>query len=100
LPDVITQSYDKTANLFALYERLEQSVDGSDPAVYEAVNDLRIAVSKELAARQLSQELSITLNSAMPMLALTHYLGAAETVLRALNTIEDSFVLKGAVRYV
>ena len=51
LPEVTTQSYDKTANLFALYERLEQSVDGSEPAVYEAVNDLRIAVSKELASR-------------------------------------------------
>ena len=100
LPDITTQSYDKTANLFALYERLEQSVDGSEPAVYEAVNDLRIAVSKELASRQLSQELSISLNGAMPMLALAHYLGAGETVLRALNSIEDSFVLEGTVRYV
>ena len=100
LPDITTQSYDKTANLFALYERLEQSVNGSDPAVYEAVNDLRIAVSKELASRQLSQELSISLNGAMPMLALAHYLGAEESVLRALNSIEDSFVLEGTVRYV
>lgn len=100
LPDITTQSYDKTANLFALYERLEQSVDGSEPAVYEGVNDLRIAVSKELASRQLSQELSISLNGAMPMLALAHYLGAEESVLRALNSIEDSFVLEGTVRYV
>lgn len=100
LPEVTTQSYDKTANLFALYGRLEQSVDGSDPAVYEAVNDLRIAVSKDLASRQLSQELSISLNGTMPMLALAHYLGAEEAVLRALNGIEDSFVLEGTVRYV
>ena len=100
LPEVTGQSYDKTANFFMLYERLEKSVDVSEPAVYEAVNDLRIAVSKELAARQLSQELSISLNSAMPMLALAQYLGATESVLRALNIIEDSFVLKGAVRYV
>ena len=100
LPDVTVQSYDKTANLFALYERLEQSVDGSDPAVYEAVNDLRIAVSKELASRQLSQELSISLNGTMPILALAHYFGAEESVLRALNIIEDSFVLEGTVRYV
>ena len=100
LPDVTAQSYDKTANLFALYERLEGSVDLSEPAVYEAINDLRIAVSKDLAARQLSQELSIALNGTMPMLALAHYLGAEESVLRALNTIEDSFAIEGTVRYV
>ena len=100
LPDVTAQSYDKTANLFALYERLEGSVDLSEPAVYEAINDLRIAVSKDLAARQLSQELSIALNGTMPMLALAHYLGAEESVLRALNIIEDSFAIEGTVRYV
>lgn len=100
LTELPSQSYNRTANLFALYERLERSLDLNDPIVYEAVNDLRTAVSKELASRQLSQELSITLHSGMPILALAQYLGAEESVLRALNIIEDSFIVKGGVRYV
>ena len=36
----------------------------------------------------------------MPLLALAQYLGAEERILRALNIIEDSFVIQGAIRYV
>ena len=100
LPKVQAQSYDKTANLFALYDRLERSVDLEDTEVYGAVMELRRALSKELAAKELSAELSITLNAGMPLLTLAHYLGAEETVLRHLNFIEDSFAIEGALHYV
>ena len=100
LPTVPAQSYNKTANLFALYDRLERSVDLEDTDVYGAVTELRRALSKELAAKELSAELSITLNAGMPLLTLAHYLGAEETVLRHLNFIEDSFAVKGEIRYV
>ena len=100
LPEMPTQSYNRTANLFALYDRLEKSIDLNDPAVYGAVQELRQALSQELAAKQLVQELSITLGRGMPLLALAQYLGAEERTLRALNIIEDSFVIQGAIRYV
>lgn len=100
LPTVPAQSYNKTANLFALYDRLERSVDLEDTDVYGAVTELRRALSKELAAKELSAELSITLNAGMPLLTLAHYLGAEEAVLRHLNFIEDSFAVKGEIRYV
>ena len=100
LPGMPAQSYNRTANLFALYDRLEKSIDLNDPAVYSAVQELRQALSQELAAKQLAQELSITLGRGMPLLALAQYLGAEERILRALNVIEDSFVIQGAIRYV
>ena len=95
-----SQSYDKTANLFALYDRLERSVDLEDTEVYGAVMELRRALSKELASKDLSAELSITLNAGMPLLTLARYLGADESVLRKLNFIEDSFAIEGDLRYV
>ena len=49
---------------------------------------------------QSATELSITLNAGMPLLTLAHYLGAEEAVLRHLNFIEDSFAVKGEIRYV
>ena len=100
LPKVQAQSYDRTANLFALYDRLERSVDLEDTEVYGAVMELRRALSKELAAKELSAELSITLNAGMPLLTLARYLGADESVLRKLNFIEDSFAIEGALHYV
>ena len=93
-------SYNRTASLFALYDRLEKSIDLNDPAVYSAVQELRQALSQELAAKQLAQELSITLGRGMPLLTLAQYLGTEERILRALNIIEDSFVIQGAIRYV
>ena len=62
--------------------------------------ELRRALSKELAAKELSAELSITLNAGLPVLALAQYLGTEETVLRKLNFIADSFVAEGALHYV
>ena len=100
LPTVPAQSYNKTANLFALYDRLERSVDLEDTEIYGAVTELRRALSKELAAKELSAELSITLNAGMPLLTLARYLGADESVLRKLNFIEDSFAIEGALHYV
>ncbi len=100
LPELETQTYQSMTNHLALYTRLEQSLDLNDPSVYEAVNDLRMAVSRTLAAKKLSSELSINLPKGMPLLALAHYLGTEDHVLRSLNKIEDSFLIKGDIIYV
>ena len=59
------QSYNRTANLFALYERLERSIELEDTAVFQAVMELRQALSKELTGKDLSMELSTTLNAGL-----------------------------------
>lgn len=100
LPEMPVQSYNRTANLFALYDRLEKAVDVNEPELYFAVSELRSALARTLAAKQLSEELSIQLNASMPLLALAHYLGSREAVLRNLNRIEDSFVVNMETHYV
>ncbi|MEL3907907.1 MAG: DNA circularization N-terminal domain-containing protein [Treponemataceae bacterium] len=100
LPKIENQTYEKTNKLFDLYTRLEKSIDLNNPTLYFAVNELRSAVSKSLAEKNLNQEFSINLNSAMPILALAKYLGCEENVIRELNRIEDSFVVQDEVRYV
>ena len=100
IPGLDGLTYSQAQNLFALYDRLEKSIDLNAPELYTAVNELRSAVAKELAAKQLSQELVINLHSAMPILAIAKYLGTEVSVLRQINRIEDSFVVLGTVRYV
>lgn len=100
LPQLQNITYQEMKNLFSLYNKLEKSLDLNDPSVYEAVNNLRMATAQAVAEKQLSQELSIKLDLGMPILALAHYLGTSEKVLRELNSVADSFVIKGAVRYV
>ncbi len=100
LPQLQNTTYQEIKEFFNMYNKLEKSLDLNDPGVYEAVNNLRMATAQAVAEKQISQELSIKLDSGMPILALAQYLGTSEKVLRELNTIADSFVIKGDVRYV
>ncbi|MDR1286759.1 MAG: DNA circularization N-terminal domain-containing protein [Treponema sp.] len=87
-------------NYWALYEKLEAGVDQSDPAMYRAIQNLRIAAARELAARSLDAELTRHINAPAPLLYLAHYLGCDDEKLRALNRPADSFVMRGDVIYV
>ncbi len=100
LPQLQNTTYQEMKNLFRLYNKLEKSLDLNDSSVYDAVNNLRMATAQAVAEKQLSQELSINLKIGMPILALAEYLGTKESVLRELNYIEDSFVIKNEVKYV
>jgi hypothetical protein len=93
-------TYEQALGYWALYERLEESIDSNDPAVYRAVQDMRMAASKELAARTMDRELSKYIAVPVPLLALAHYLGCNDEQLRRFNAIADSFVIRGKVLYV
>jgi hypothetical protein len=62
--------------------------------------ETRIAVSRELAGRNLSAETARKFSSSLPLLFLAQYLGCDEAALRRLNSIADSFVVEGDVIYV
>jgi hypothetical protein len=93
-------SYQQARSYWALYEKLETGVDQSDPAVYRAVQNMRIAAARELAARSLDAEMVRHINEPVPLLYLAHHLGCDNEKLRELNKPEDSFVMRGAVSYV
>jgi prophage DNA circulation protein len=93
-------SYQQIANYWALYEKLEAGVDQSDPAVYRAIQNMRIAVSGELAARNFDMEQARRISAPAPLLYLAHYLGCDNKKLRTLNRPEDSFVMRGDILYV
>lgn len=100
LPAIENATYNTMKNMFLLYDRLEKAIDLNEPELYFAVSELRSSVSRALAQKELSQELSVHLNAAVPLLPLAQYLGSEEQVLRELNRIEDSFVIQGDIRYV
>jgi hypothetical protein len=100
MPQLESPTYRQAQNYWALYEKLEASIDQSDPAVYRAIRNMRIAVSAELAARSLDTELTRRISTPVPLLYLALHLGCGNETLRTLNRPEDSFVMKGDVRYV
>jgi hypothetical protein len=100
---IITQtdvSYQKTQGYWNLLAKLEASVDVNDPAVYTAVENMRIAVSQILSSKELSAEMVKTFNMPLPLLYIARYLGCDEAKIRELNLIADSFAVKGDVVYV
>jgi hypothetical protein len=100
---IITQtslSYQKAQRYWNLLAKLEDSVDKNSPAVYTALENLRISVSRELSARDLDAELYRVFDVSLPLLYIAHYLGCDEAKLRELNEIGDSFAVKGGVVYV
>jgi hypothetical protein len=90
----------EAAGYWRLIEKLEESIDRENPAVYAALRDLRTALSRELSGRELNAEMTRNIPAAAPLLYLAYYLGCDEDKIRKLNTIADSFVVEGGVIYV
>jgi hypothetical protein len=93
-------TYQEAGAFFALYETLEASVNQNDPDMYRAVRDMRLAVSMALSARKLDAELMRDISLPVPILYLAHILGCDDAKIRQLNTVADSFVIRGDVIYV
>ncbi|MDR3173765.1 MAG: DNA circularization N-terminal domain-containing protein [Treponema sp.] len=93
-------TYQQRKTYWALYERLEASVNREDPEIYRAVEDLRIALAGELAARSPDMELTRYISAPVPLLYLAHYLGCDNEKVRRLNRPADSFVMQGDIIYV
>jgi len=85
---------------WALYSNLEDSINLDDPDVYKAVVEMRSALSAKLRQSAMSRELRRTVGSSVPLLFLSHYMGCDEDQLRAMNVIEDSFLISGELSYV
>jgi len=92
--------FQKTEGYWKLFARLEASIDKNDPAVYAALETVRIHVSRILSAKELSAEKKRHFNVPLPLLYLAQCLGCDEDRLRELNRIADSFAVKGSVLYV
>jgi len=93
-------SFQKTEGYWKLFMKLEESIDKNDPAVYAALETVRVYVSCILSAKELSAEKRRYFNAPLPLLYMAQYLGCDEDKLRNLNHIADSFVVKGSVLYV
>jgi uncharacterized protein YoxC len=93
-------SYQKTSTYWSFLQKLETSIDKEDSAVYTAVENIRITLSLALSSRALSAEAIRQFPAPLPLLCIAQYLGCDEEKLRELNSIADSFVIKGDVVYV
>jgi hypothetical protein len=93
-------SYQKVTAYMKLLEKLDESINKENPAVYAALEGMRVAVSQKLIEKELNAELRRDVSIPMPLLALAHYLGCDEAKLRELNSIADSFVIQGSIIYV
>jgi len=93
-------TYKKAGGYWRLFEKLEESINQENPAIYTAIQNVHIALSRELSEREISREMTRRISIAAPLLYLAYYLGCDEDKIRELNSIADSFVVDGAVIYV
>jgi len=91
---------DKMNTYWALYTRLENSVNLENPDVFNAVTEMRSTLSQTLRRRAMINELKKNIGRPVPLLFLSHYLGCDSEILRAMNLIEDSLIVSGEVSYV
>ncbi|MDR0451273.1 MAG: DNA circularization N-terminal domain-containing protein [Treponema sp.] len=89
----------RAAGYWRLLEKLEGSINRENPAVYAALRDMRIALSRQLSRQGLSAEMTRRFSAAVPLLYLAYYLGCDEAKIRELNRIADSFTVEGGVIY-
>jgi len=85
---------------WALLEALAAGIDAENPAVHAAIRDLLAATAALLSGRGLASERTRRIESPVPILALAAHLGCREAELRRLNSVADSFLVRGEVAYV
>jgi prophage DNA circulation protein len=90
----------KMKGFWALYTRLEDSINLEDPDLYKAISEMRAAVSHKLKQTAMSVELKKKIEKPVPLLFLSHHLGCDDDKLRAMSLIEDSLLVSGEVSYV
>jgi hypothetical protein len=93
-------TYEKASGYWRLLKKLEESINRENPAVYVALKDVCIALSKKLSGQELSKEMRRDIFIPVPLLYLAFYLGCNEDKIRELNRVADSFVIEGSVIYV
>lgn len=98
--DSTTQTYESQKGLWALFEKLEDSIDKEDSDIYAAVENCRIACAQTLLSYNYDMELTRRIKREMPLLTLALYLGCDADRIRSLNAVSDSFLIKGDVIYV
>jgi hypothetical protein len=85
---------------WALYIKLENSVNLENPDVFNAVTKMRSTLSQTLKQKAASNELKKNMEKPVPLLFLANYLGCDDEILRTMNLIEDSLIISGEVAYV
>ncbi|MDR0455390.1 MAG: DNA circularization N-terminal domain-containing protein [Treponema sp.] len=93
-------TYKKAGGYWRLLEKLEESINRENPAVYTTIQNVHTALSRELSEREISREMTRRISIAAPLLYLAYCLGCDEDKIRELNSIADSFAVDRAVIYV
>ena len=100
IADMDSLTYKKAGGYWRLLEKLEESIDRENPAVYAALQEAHNALSRKLSERDISREMTRRISAAAPLLYLAYCLGCGEDKIRELNSVADSFVIEGDVIYV
>ncbi|MFS6554661.1 hypothetical protein VPJ68_04030, partial [Parabacteroides distasonis] len=98
--DAGAETHNSQDGLWKLLDRLEDSIDKEDSAVFASVEECRIACAQILLSFNYDKELTRHIKREMPLLALALYLGCDADRIRSLNAVSDSFLIKGDVIYV
>lgn len=98
--DASTETYNRQGGFWKLLEKLEDSINKENSIVFAAVEECRISCAQMLLSLNYDVELTRAIRKSMPLLSLALYLGCDADRIRSLNTVSDSFLIKGDIVYV
>jgi len=93
-------THEQMGGYWALYTKLENSINQEDPDMYESIVEMRTMLSVKLRQSYINRELKKKIEKPLPLLFLSRYLDCNEDKLRTMNGIEDSFLISGELSYV
>ncbi len=101
LPAVPNLTATRAESYVSLFQALEESIDRTDPGLYTAAVELRIALLQELSILGLVREKRVSIVQPLPVLVLAAHLGVTyEQVIRLNPRLRDQFTVTGEVVYV
>lgn len=95
-----TETYQSQSGLWKLLEKLEDSISKEDSGLFAAIEECRVSCAEMLLSFSHDTEIKRTIRNEMPLLELAVYLGCDSERIRSLNSVADSFLIKGEIVYV
>lgn len=95
-----TETYQSQSGLWSLLEKLEDSISKENSDLFAAIEECRVSCAEMLLSFSHDTEIKRAIRKEMPLLELAMHLGCDAERIRSLNSIADSFLIKGEIVYV
>lgn len=91
------ETYQSLSGLWSLLEKLEDSIAKENSELFASIEECRVSCAEMLLSFSHNVEIKRIIKKDMPLLELAMYLGCDDEKIRSLNSVADSFLIKGDI---